>query len=134
MRPVFLDTVGLLALWDESDQWHASAQRAYDALSGQPVRLLTITFVLLECGNAAARRPYRPDVADLWAALDRAGDLIWPTAAQVAEAWAAYAARPPGGAGIVDQASFVVMRDLGIRAAFTNDAHFRAAGFETLMT
>src|SRR5260370_1456366 len=37
-----------------------------------------------------------------------------------------------GGAGIVDQISFVVMRRLSIARAFTNDEHFRAAGFETL--
>lgn len=134
MRAVFLDTVGLLALWDESDQWHTSAQLAYDQLSANPVRLLTTTFVLLECGNAAARRPYRKDVADLWAALDRSGDLIHPNSEQVAGAWAAYAARPPGSAGIVDLVSFAVMRALGVREAFTNDAHFRAEGFETLMT
>ena len=35
-------------------------------------------------------------------------------------------------AGIVDQVSFVVMRRLGLTRAFTNDWHFRAAGFETL--
>jgi len=29
--------------------------------------------------------------------------------------------------------SFVVMRKLGIREAFTNDAHFRVEGFESLM-
>jgi predicted nucleic acid-binding protein len=27
--PVFLDTVGLLALWDEDDQWHEAAETAY---------------------------------------------------------------------------------------------------------
>jgi uncharacterized protein len=36
------------------------------------------------------------------------------------------------GAGIVDHISFVVMRRLGMSKAFTNDRHFRAAGFETL--
>jgi predicted nucleic acid-binding protein len=134
MRTVFLDTVGLLALWDESDQWHESARRAYDPLAAEPVRLLTTTFVLLECGNAAARRPYRRDVAELWDALDRAGDLVRPTDVHLAAAWAAYAARPAGTAGIVDQVSFAVMRESNIREAFTNDAHFRAEGFETLMT
>ena len=34
--------------------------------------------------------------------------------------------------GIVDHVSFVVMRRLGLTQAFTNDAHFRAAGFEVL--
>jgi hypothetical protein len=24
MKPVFLDTVGLIALWDSTDQWHAA--------------------------------------------------------------------------------------------------------------
>jgi predicted nucleic acid-binding protein len=33
---------------------------------------------------------------------------------------------------IVDQISFAVMRRLGLTQAFTNDNHFRAAGFETL--
>lgn len=25
MTPVFLDTVGLIAIWDEDDQWHSRA-------------------------------------------------------------------------------------------------------------
>ena len=134
MRTVFLDAVGLLALWDESDQWHESAQRAYEQFSAEPARLLTTSFILLEYGNAAARRPYRRDVADLRLALEQAGDLIQPTADQLAAAWAVYAARPAGAAGVVDLVSFEVMRELGIQQAFTNDAHFRAEGFETLMT
>jgi predicted nucleic acid-binding protein len=133
MRAAFLDTVGLLALWDESDQWHESASRAYDLLTSSPVRLLTSSFVLLECGNAAARRPYRKDVADLWHALEQSGDLIHHTAEQVAAAWASYPTHPVGSAGIVDLVSFSVMRDLGIQLAFTNDAHFKAAGFQPLM-
>lgn len=132
MRAVFLDTVGLIALWDRSDQWHPAAEAAYQVPTAGPVRLVTTTLVLYECGNAAARRPYRTDVADLWAALDAAGDLLHPTAEQVARAWAAYAAGPPGSAGAVDHVSFVPMADAGMTEAFTNDAHFRAAGFTTL--
>jgi predicted nucleic acid-binding protein len=129
---VFLDTVGLLALWDQSDQWHAAAAAAYQPLAVGPVRLVASTLVLVECGNAAARRPYRDDPADPWAALDAAGDLLRPTDAQLDRAWAAYRGRLHGAAGFVDQVSFVLMADLGIAEAFTNDAHFRAAGFVTL--
>ena len=32
MRTVFLDTVGLIALWNRSDQWHAAAASAYQRL------------------------------------------------------------------------------------------------------
>lgn len=29
MTPVFLDSVGLIALWNERDQWHVAATRAF---------------------------------------------------------------------------------------------------------
>jgi len=35
-------------------------------------------------------------------------------------------------AGIVDQVSFEVMRRIGVTQVYSNDRHFRAAGFETL--
>jgi uncharacterized protein len=132
VRAVFLDTVGLLALWDRSDQWHRTADAAYQQLVAAPVRLVTSTLVLFECGNASARRPYRADVFDLWRALEASGDLLRPTDGQVGRAWAAFAGQPPGSAGIVDHVSFVLMADAGIPEAFTNDTHFRAAGFVTL--
>jgi predicted nucleic acid-binding protein len=35
--------------------------------------------------------------------------------------------------GLVDCASFIVMKDEGIDAAFTNDRHFKQAGFRCLL-
>ena len=32
MNTAFLDTVGLLALWNRSDQWHTPAEEAFDEL------------------------------------------------------------------------------------------------------
>jgi hypothetical protein len=32
MTDAFLDTVGLLALWDRSDQWHVMAEAAFSRL------------------------------------------------------------------------------------------------------
>jgi hypothetical protein len=48
---VFLDTVGLLELWDESHQWHRPAQACFSELLGRREDLVTSSFVLLECGN-----------------------------------------------------------------------------------
>ena len=59
MNAVFLDTVGLLALWNRSDQWHESAEAAFQSLLARRSPLLTTSLVLLECGNAAARHPFR---------------------------------------------------------------------------
>lgn len=132
MNIVFLDTVGMIALWDESDQWHAVAQQAYNDLKRSRTNVVTTIDVLLECGNAAARRVYRPAVRIWREALASNDRIIEPTADDRAMAWAAYDRGDGGNAGIVDHVSFTVMRRLGLRQAFTNDRHFTAAGFETL--
>src|SRR5579885_1786726 len=132
MRDVFLDTVGMIAVWDDTDQWHAGAQAAYALLLSQGRKLITTSLVLCECGNASARRTYRSDVCDLRRALVQEGLLIEPTAQEIESAWAAYERGEAGQAGIVDHISFQVMRRLGLTEAFTNDQHFRAAGFTVL--
>jgi predicted nucleic acid-binding protein len=132
MSSVFLDTVGLLAVWDRTDQWNAAASAVYGRLFVQHRQLVTTPFVLLKCGNAAARRPYRRRVHALWNAFEQEQALIEPTTADFATAWAAYDRGEAAEAGIVDHLSFAVMRRSGITEAFTNDKHFVAAGFEVL--
>jgi uncharacterized protein len=132
MSPVFLDTVGLIALWDAADQWHANAEPIFLNLVKTGRTLLTTTLILYECGNAAARRPYRTTVDDLRASLAAKDWLIDPTAADLDAAWMDYRTAGAAAAGIVDQVSFQVMRRLGLTEAFTNDGHFQAAGLTVL--
>jgi len=132
MNGVFLDTVGMIAVWDDTDQWHAAAHAAYRAMLAQGRRPITTSLVLCECGNAAARRPYRSDVNELREFLMHEQLVVDPLPDEVEEAWAAYSRGEAGEAGIVDHLSFRVMRRLGLTEAFTNDQHFRAAGFTTL--
>jgi len=47
MNPVFLDTVGLLALWNTSDQWHAAADQAFAQVLARRQPVITTTFVTL---------------------------------------------------------------------------------------
>jgi predicted nucleic acid-binding protein len=132
MKEVFLDTVGLIALWDATDQWQAAADAAYQQLLKHGRRLITTPLILLECGNAAARRPYRQRVNVLRKHLMQEALLAEPTALEIDEAWAAYDRREAGHAGIIDHISFVVMRRLDLTEVFTNDRHFQAAGFTLL--
>lgn len=132
MSTVLLDSVGILALWNNSDQWHAAAQRAYDELRQTRADFVTTRYILLECGNTVARTALRAEVTNLRMLLGASNQLIDPTDEDWTNAWAAYDRGDAGDAGIVDHVSFVIMRRLGISQAFTNDRHFAAAGFETL--
>jgi uncharacterized protein len=132
MSDVFLDTVGMIAIWDDTDQWHSAAKTAYANLLCQARRLVTTHRVLCECGNASARRTYRQDVCELRKVLIQEALLIEPNEREVEQAWTAFERAEAANAGIVDHVSFAVMRRLGITEAFTNDHHFTAAGFAIL--
>jgi predicted nucleic acid-binding protein len=129
---IFLDTVGLLALWDRSDQWHQAAAQAFEKFSAERASLYTSSLVFLECANAAARRPYRTAVAALWREMKAVGRVFHPSENLWEEARSDYERGIVGGPGIVDLTSFQAMRHLGIDRAFTNDRHFRIAGFQVL--
>lgn len=132
MRLVFFDTVGFLAVWDKTDQWHSDAHAAFRRLLQEGAALFTTEFVLAECANASSRKPYRHEVNTLREELQRQQRVIMPTPTMVQEAWRRYAGGGPGAPGVVDQLSFLAMRGLGVNEAFTNDRHFKAAGFTTL--
>ena len=91
---------------------------------------MTTTFVLLECGNTAARRPYRNRVSVLRQKMEQRGEVVVPTEDDRRAAWENNEKGVGGQAGIVDQVSFVAMCQLNITEAFTNDKHLHAAGFD----
>ncbi len=94
--------------------------------------MVTTPYVLAECANAASRRPYRAEAVELRVALERNKRVLSPTDDDWQEAWRRYAADGIGGPGVVDHLSFLIMGRYGLSQAFTNDRHFRAAGFEPL--
>src|SRR6266498_1548659 len=114
MNLVFMDTVGLLALWNASDQWHKAATTAFVAIDQNQTALVTSAFILLECGNAAARSSIREKVSQARSEWELAGMLIWPTNEDWSNGWSAYQRGEASFAGIVDHISFVTMRRLGI--------------------
>ena|ERR1035437_9548690 len=132
MRSIFLDTVGLIANWDERDQWRAQAFAVFQKLSVENVQFVSSELVLLECANAASRMIYRRSVGVLRDQLLAAGCILMPTEAEFAAAWAKYNQGIPGQPGVVDLVSFVQMRRYGIIEVVSNDRHFKTAGFTTL--
>ena len=89
---------------------------------------------MLCCWNVETHRQekeYRDDVVELRKNLLPAGHAVSPNTDELDAAWEAYERRLNADSGVVDQISFISMNRHGIREAFTNDEHFRAAGFIT---
>jgi uncharacterized protein len=124
--------VGLIAIWNKTDQWHAAATAAMASVNISGIRLISTPHILVECANAMSRSGLRPQVFALRQRLIRHGKLISPTDAEIDTAWAAYLRDGIGGPGVADQIFFAVMRRLGISEVLTNDRHFKIAGFHTL--
>ena len=74
----------------------------------------TTSLVLVECANAAARRPYRAAVVELRESLTAAGAAIDPSGTEWEQAWQNYARGNAGSASVVDQLSFLIMRRYGV--------------------
>ena len=93
---------------------------------------MTTNFVLAECANAAACRPFRTAIVELHETLQSEHAILKRTEEEWTEAWLHFADGKAGSAGLVDHLSFLAMRRVGLTRAFTNDRHFAAAGFELL--
>jgi uncharacterized protein len=133
---IFLDTNGWLALLNRTDNMHAQAKVAWvDIVRGMHPLILT-DWVVAETGNGLARSK---DKAILAEALERIlqvprNQLVSIDEALLREALSLFSQHADKSWGLVDCASFIVMRAHGITEAFTSDHDFEQAGFRSLLT
>jgi hypothetical protein len=94
----------------------------------------TSSLVINEVISLLQARGYLSAALTFLERIRRSGDvhILYPDSALQAEAWDQFGKWAGSGANAVDCTSFALMRQLGIRRAFTFDAHFRMAGFEVL--
>ena len=135
MADLFLDTSHALALVSKRDLHHRAARRVQAALEARRDRIVTTRGVLLEFGNALHRPGERALCLRFLDAVrtDPAVDIVDIDDALYRRALDLYRSRPDKAWGLVDCASFVVMRERGIAGALTADRHFEQAGFRALL-
>jgi predicted nucleic acid-binding protein len=129
---VFVDSSALVALLDAGDRFSAAARAAWTGLltSGEPV--LSTNYVLVETVAVVQRRLGLAAVQVLYADFLPLLDIHWVSEREHAAALSAVLASGRRRLSLVDCVSFEVMRARGIARAFTFDADFAAAGFESL--
>jgi uncharacterized protein len=132
---VFLDTSYALALSAPTDRHHARALCLAGELEAAKARLVTTRAVVLEIGNALARRRYRSAAVSLLRSVeaDPTVEVLPISEGLYARALNLYCGRLDKEWGLIDSISFVVMSDRGLTKALTADEHFQQAGFRALL-
>jgi len=126
---MFLDTLFVIALLNQRDQYHERAAELAVRYEGK--RFLTTDAILLEIGNALAKK-YTQEAVDVITHLLTSEDIevVRLTPELFEESFALYKSHRDKEWGLIDCISFVVMRQNGIQEALTFDHHFVQAGLQ----
>lgn len=132
---VFLDASYAVALSSTRDMHHTRAVALAGRVRQAGTRLLTTRAVVLEIGNALAKRRYREAAVRLLEVLERDPRVeVVPLSEDLyRRAFDLYRSRPDKEWGLADCISFTVMQDRGLINALTTDEHFRQAGLRALL-
>jgi predicted nucleic acid-binding protein len=134
VKLLFVDTAGWIALLDGNDPAHDGCVRERDAWLRKGGLLLTSDYVCDETLTLSRKR-FGIDVAHRWwQAADGSRHVRWElvTVERAVEARAWFFGWRDREFSFTDCTSFVIMKELGIRAALTTDRHFTLAGFRRL--
>jgi predicted nucleic acid-binding protein len=131
-KTIFVDTLYVIALVNERDQYHQQAIELAAKLVDQP--LLTTDAVLLEIGNGLARN-YKQAAIEVLEEFLASEDvtIVHLTPELFDQAFSLYKKYQDKSWGLIDCISFEVMRATGVNQALTSDQHFEQAGFRVLL-
>lgn len=124
------DTSALYAVLDADDEFHDRARDAWIALLSEETTLVTTSYVLVETFALVQARLGMDAVRTLADDLLPVVRAVTVTGEDHRGALQALLAADRRDLSLVDCSSFVVMRRLGLRSAFTFDEDFRRQGFE----
>jgi len=134
VKGLFVDTAGWMAMADASDPAHVASCRARDAWLRRGVILVSTDFVLDETLTLIRMRLGLDAAARWWDQVEPSQRLRWEPIdkdrLEKARRW--FFRWADQRFSFTDCTSFVVMRDLHLKAALTPDSHFRHAGFRVV--
>lgn len=135
MKRIFIDSNGWIALNNNRDQFHYEAQKLNRSLLKQRYHYITTNFVLdetytgllMKVGHFAAvdfgERIRKSKVTTIIHISEEIEDSAWQLFKQYSDKFFSF----------TDCTSFIIMRQLNLSEAFTNDHHFIQAGFSILL-
>lgn len=135
-REIFVDTGGFYALLVQGDDRHGEAVEFLERAGRRRRRMVTTDYVIDETATLLGARGLGWLASRLFGTVrgSRVLRVEWMTPERFEETAELFLRRPGRGWSFTDCASFVVMRELGLRDALARDAHFAEAGFVPLLT
>ena len=132
---VFVDSGGFLALWDAGDEHHLPALALQNQLTRKRRRFLTTDYIVDETATLLLSRHSHRAAVDFLDSISRtdALRLEWVDQDRFEAAVAWFQRHADKMWSFTDCVSFVVMRELNVREAFTTDHHYTQAGFNALL-
>ncbi len=132
MTPVFFDTGYIIALEAADDQYHQKALDHWQGIRSALPRLVTTSYVLDEVVTFFNSRNQHKKAVEIGSQLlySPSVHFVHVDDALFHAAWQYFENHEDKNYSLTDCISFVLMKRLGMRQAFTFDNHFVQAGFE----
>ncbi len=126
---IYVDTSAFLAIVDDDDAYHVSAQKCWQNLLAKDESLATNSYVLVESLAVIQNRVGLMAVQKMQSELLPVVEVDWVDAEQHELAINNVLTANRRNLSLVDCASFQTMRRLRIDTVFTFDEHFKEQGF-----
>ncbi|MFM9903388.1 MAG: type II toxin-antitoxin system VapC family toxin [Pyrinomonadaceae bacterium] len=127
MKKIFVDTAFVLSVVNERDQLHEKANELVKKFGNIP--WVTTDLILYEVGNALARNSKTQTQKIISDFIEADGvEIVYASPELFRRAFAYFCDYGDKSWGLLDCSTFIVMKDLDITDALTNDKHFEQAG------
>lgn len=135
MKPVFIDTAGWACLLDRREARHGEAARLMVECGQMRRPLVTTDYVVDETATLLIARRAGGLLGEFFELIERSAALtLTPVGpGRFREACGYLLKHRDQGYSFTDLTSFIVMRELGMTDALTEDRHFEKAGFRRLL-
>jgi predicted nucleic acid-binding protein len=135
VKPVFIDTMGWACLLDRREAKHGEAVRWMAGCAQLRWPLVTTDYVVDETATLLMARRAAGVLGEFFECIEHSAALtLTPVGpGRFREACGYLLKHRDQGYSFTDVTSFIVMRELGMSDALTEDRHFEQAGFRRLL-
>ena len=132
---IFIDTSGFYALLVRGDDQHDRARKLMRKAALKKRRFVTTDYVLDETATLLMARGCSTVIPALFhsVAASKACRMVWMDTERFEKTKSAFIKNVEGRWSFTDCFSFIIMKEFRLQEALTKDAHFRAAGFTSLL-